>query len=157
MPKANVFTIQTETDPDDPAGYRAGAVKLAPRIGAKEIGGSIYDLPPGQSICPYHFEYGSEEWLIVIDGRPILRRAEGDGEVEEELEPGDTVCFPPGPAGAHKVTNRSDGNVRVLMLSTMPDIDISYYPDSRKFGVWPAAGEGFLVRRSSSVDYYDGE
>lgn len=157
MPDANVFSIQTETDPEDPAGYRAGAVKLGPRIGAREIGGSIYDLPPGESICPYHFEYATEEWLIVLQGRPMVRRAEGDGEVEEDLGPGDTICFPRGPAGAHKVANRTDEPVRVLMLSTMPEVDISYYPDSGKFGVWPAAGEGFLVRRSSGVDYYDGE
>ena len=39
----------------------------------------------------------------------------------------------------------------------MPEVDVSYYPDSDKFGVWPAAGEGFLVRRESQVDYYDGE
>jgi uncharacterized cupin superfamily protein len=157
MQKANVFTTATQTDPADPQGYQAGAVKLAPLIGGREIGGSVYDLPPGQSICPYHFEYGSEEWLIVLQGRPVLRRVDGDGEAMAELEPGDTVCFPRGPGGAHKVTNAGDETVRVLMLSTMPEIEISYYPDSGKFGVWPAAGEGFLVRRSSGVDYYDGE
>jgi uncharacterized cupin superfamily protein len=158
MRKTNVFAVTTETDPDDPQGCRAGAVKLAPLIGGKEIGGSIYDLPPGESICPYHFEYNSEEWLIVLQGRPVLRRADGDGgEAQDDLQPGDTVCFPPGPSGAHKVTNATDEPVRVLMLSTMPEVDISYYPDSQKFGVWPAAGEGFLVRRDSGVDYYEGE
>jgi uncharacterized cupin superfamily protein len=157
MRKANVFTVATEIDPDDPQGYRAGAIKLAPIIGGKEMGASVYDLSPGESICPYHFEYGSEEWLIVLQGRPVLRRAGDDGEIEETLEPGDTVCFPRGPSGAHKVTNTMDEPVRVLMFSTMPEIDITYYPDSRKFGVWPAPGEGFLVRRASAVDYYDGE
>jgi uncharacterized cupin superfamily protein len=68
------------------------------------------------------------------------------------------VCFPPGPSGAHKVTNASEDPVRILMLSTMPEVDISYYPDSEKFGVWPGGGvKGFLVRRESEVDYYDGE
>jgi quercetin dioxygenase-like cupin family protein len=97
----NVFTIATETDPEDPPGYRAGAVKLAPRIGAAQLGGSVYDLPPGESVCPYHFEFGAEEWLVVVRGRPTLRRAAGPSEREEALEPGDTVCFPPGPSGAH--------------------------------------------------------
>jgi uncharacterized cupin superfamily protein len=157
MERVNLFTVETRTDPDDPQGYRAGGRRLAPIIGAKSMGGSIYDLPPGQSICPYHYECGTEEWLVVLQGRPVLRHPEGDGELEEEMEPGDTVCFPPGPSGAHKVTNRTEDPVRVLMLSTMPEIDISYYPDSEKYGVWPAAGEGFLVRRASGVDYYDGE
>jgi uncharacterized cupin superfamily protein len=157
MEKVNLFSVETRTDADDPQGYRAGGKRLAPIIGAGSIGGSVYDLPPGQSICPYHYELGTEEWLIVLQGRPVLRHAEGDGEAEECLEPGDTVCFPPGPGGAHKVTNHTDEPVRVLMLSTMPELDISYYPDSDKYGVWPAAGEGFLVRRANGVDYYDGE
>jgi len=88
----------------------------------------------------------------------VLRRAAGAGEREEVLEPGDTVCFPPGPSGAHKVTNGSEAPVRILMLSTMPKVEISYYPDSDKYGVWPGGGhEGFLVRRESAVDYFDGE
>ena len=158
MKPVNLFTVTTETDADDPSGYRAGAVRLAPLLGAARIGGSVYDLPPGESVCPYHFEFGSEEWLLVLQGRPSLRRADGDRELEETLEPGDTVCFPPGPAGAHKVTNTGGRPVRILMLSTMPDVDVSYYPDSEKFGIWPGGGvDGFLVRRASEVGYYDGE
>lgn len=158
MKPVNVFTIPTETDPEDPPGYRAGAVKLAPRIGAAQIGGSVYDLAPGESVCPYHFEFGAEEWLVVLRGRPTLRRAAGPGELREMLQPGDTVCFPPGPSGAHKVTNVTEDAVRILMLSTLPEVDVSYYPDSQKFGVWPGSGvRGFLVRREGEVDYYDGE
>jgi uncharacterized cupin superfamily protein len=158
MEPVNVFTVETKTDPEDPPGYQAGGRRLAPLIGAERIGGSIYDLPPGESVCPYHFEFGTEEWLLVLTGHPVLRRADGVGELEAVLEPGDTVCFPPGPSGAHKVTNTGAEPVRILMLSTMPDVDISYYPDSGKFGVWPGGGtEGFLVRRESGVDYYDGE
>jgi uncharacterized cupin superfamily protein len=158
MKPVNVFTVKTETDPEDPPGYRAEGVKLGPMIGAAMIGGSVYVLAPGESVCPYHFEFGSEEWLLVLEGQPTLRRAAGDGELEEELEPGDVVCFPPGPSGAHKVTNTGEEAVRILMLSTMPEVDISYYPDSEKFGVWPGGGvKGFLVRREHEVDYYDGE
>jgi uncharacterized cupin superfamily protein len=158
MEPVNVFTVRTETDPEDPPGYRAAAARLGPMIGAAMIGGSVYVLAPGESVCPFHFEFGSEEWLVVLEGRPTLRRAAGGDELEEELRPGDTVCFPPGPSGAHKVTNGREEPVRVLMLSTMPDVDISYYPDSEKFGVWPGGGvKGFLVRRETEVDYYDGE
>lgn len=158
MERVNVFSVKTVADPDDPPGYVASRAKLGPMIGAAMIGGSVYDLEPGESVCPYHFEFGSEEWLLVLEGRPALRRAGGAGELEEVLEPGDTICFPPGPSGAHKVTNGGEAPVRILMLSTMPDVDISYYPDSEKYGVWPDGGHpGFLVRRESAVDYYDGE
>ncbi len=158
MKPVNVFTVQTETSPEDPPGYKAEAVKLGPKIGASMLGGSVYVLAPGEAICPYHCEFGNEEWLLVLEGRPTLRRASGDGEPEETVGPGDVLCFPPGLEGAHKVTNASAEPVRVLMLSSMVDPCMSYYPDSDKYGVWFGGGHpGFLVRRESMVEYYDGE
>ncbi len=68
MKPVNVFTVRTETDPEDPPGYQAEAAKLGPMIGAAMIGGSVYVLAPGESVCPYHFEFGSEEWLLVLEG-----------------------------------------------------------------------------------------
>jgi hypothetical protein len=32
---------------------------------------------PLLSICPYHFEWTDEEWLIAISGRPTLRTPSG--------------------------------------------------------------------------------
>jgi uncharacterized cupin superfamily protein len=78
------------------------------------LGATLYELPPQQGIAPYHYEYGNEEWLIVLTGRPSLRYPGG----EEELAPGDVVCFPAGPEGGHKVSNQSGETVRVLMMST---------------------------------------
>jgi uncharacterized cupin superfamily protein len=129
--------------------------RFGKRIGARLIGGSLYELPPGQSICPYHFEYGDEEWLIVLQGRPTLRRPNGS----QKLDAGDVVCFPPGPQGAHKVTNRTKETVRVLMISTLNEPSVAVYPDSEKVGVWPGGGaKGLMVRRrDGNVDYWDGE
>src|SRR4051812_44004222 len=106
MRKFNLFNPDPEFDGSDPDGYRSGMDRFGGKIGADEIGGSMYELPPGQSVCPYHYEY-SEEWLIVLEGRPTLRHHGG----EDELEPGDTVAFPPGPDGAHKVTNNTSERV----------------------------------------------
>jgi uncharacterized cupin superfamily protein len=111
---------------------------------------SVYELPPDQSICPYHWEAGDEEWLIVISGRPTLRTPDG----ELELDPWDAVCFPAGAEGAHKVTNRSDATARVGMLSTRNEPGVSVYPDSNKVGAWPP---GKLFRLDDAVDYWDGE
>jgi uncharacterized cupin superfamily protein len=150
----NVFTARVEFDEDDPAGYRAGMNRFGTEVGATMLGGSVYELPPGQSICPYHYEYGNEEWLIVLDGPVILRHPEG----EEELGRGDVVCFPVGPEGAHKVTNRGDDTARVLMVSTRFEPSVAIYPDSDKLGVWPGdMRDHLLTRRSSAVDYWDGE
>ena len=128
--------------------------RFGPSIGAAMLGGSVYEIPPGQSICPYHYEYGNEEWLIVLEGVATLRHAAG----EDELGRGDVVVFPPGPDGAHKVTNRGDETVRVFMISTMVEPSVAVYPDSDKIGVWPGdSRDNILVRRESVVDYWDRE
>jgi uncharacterized cupin superfamily protein len=148
----NLHEVAVEGDPAHPAGYRARMARFGPGIGAEMLGGSVYELDPGDSICPYHYENTEEEWLLVLTGTPTLRHPEG----EHELAPGDVVCFVEGPDGAHKVTNRSDAVVRILMLSTMPttDISISIYPDSDKVGVSPP---GKLFRMGDAVGYWDGE
>jgi len=154
MNRTNLNVLEVEYDETDPEGHRAGMARFGPSIGASKIGASLYVLPPGQSICPYHYEYPDEEWLIVLEGRPTLRRPQG----EAELEPWDVVCFPPGAGGAHKVTNRTDETIKVLMFSTRIEPAVAVYPDSDKIGVWPGErSDHVLVKRSSHVDYYEGE
>ena len=150
----NLFDVALTKDADDPEGYHASYARIAPLIGASALGMSVYELPPGQSICPYHFEYPEEEWLIVLDGRPTLRHPEG----EDELGAWDLVVFPSGPAGGHKVTNSTDERVLVAMLSTRHQTAVSVYPDSNKIGMWSGDGEvSQLFRRGDAVDYWDGE
>ena len=150
----NIYEHELQWDEGDPPGYNAGHRQIGPLLGAIDLGMTIAELPSGQSICPYHFEYGREEWLFVLEGRPTLRTPEG----ERELDPGDLACFPEGPDGAHKVTNRGAGRVRVAMLSTKQDPTIAVYPDSNKIGAWTAKGEHRVIARlGADVDYYDGE
>jgi uncharacterized cupin superfamily protein len=129
--------------------------RLGPLVGAAETGMSVYEVPPGQAICPYHYENGEEEWLVVLTGRPTLRHPDGS----DALEPWDVVCFPSGPEGAHAVRNDTEEPVRVLMFSTVRHPAVTVYPDSDKLGVWTSKDkvDNVIVRRSSNVDYYDGE
>ena len=151
---ANLFDVSLTTEDDDPSGYQASYARVGPLVGASALGLSVYELPPGQSICPYHYEYPFEEWLIVLDGEATLRHPGG----ETVLGPWDAASFPPGPEGAHKVTNNGDAVVRVAMLSGKSDINIAVYPDSDKVGVWSGDGDvKHLFRRESAVDYFDGE
>jgi uncharacterized cupin superfamily protein len=154
MSRFNLFEPSFETVPTDPEGYRKRMDRFGAKIGAEEIGGSVYELPPGQSICPYHYEY-AEEWLIVVEGNPTLRQPSG----EAVLKAGDVVCFPAGPHGAHKVTNRTEENARVLMLSAerQPPY-VAVYPDSDKIAVFPGnSDDNILVRRESNVEFWDRE
>jgi uncharacterized cupin superfamily protein len=154
MQRIDIFTTECTYASDDPPGYRSGMSRFGPAIGAKALGGSVYELPPGQSICPYHYEYTEEEWLLVLAGQATVRTPAG----EEVLGAGELVCFPTGPDGAHKVTNATGETVRVLMLSTMAPVGVSVYPDSDKIGVYPGNAEDrILVHRGSGVDYWHGE
>ena len=149
----NVFTgamdeLATEDTPD---GYRCNAASIGKRLGASRMGMTVYELPPGQAVCPYHFEWSDEEWLFVLSGAPTLRSPEG----ECVLEPGDVICFPVGPDGAH-IVRASDETARVAISSTKNPIGVAEYPDSDKVGVW-VDGTHYMLRRSAQLDYWDGE
>jgi uncharacterized cupin superfamily protein len=141
-------------DPEDPEGFRSGLFRPGPELGAKQTGTSVYELPPGQAICPYHYEYGEEEWLLVLEGRPSARTPEGT----EQLQPFDVVFFPMGPAGAHQVRNDTDETARVLMWSMIVVPTATAYPDSDKVAVWTGdKAENLMVERRHKVDYFHGE
>ena len=150
----NVFDTGCAYDPDDPDGYRSGQAHVGRAAGGTANTVKLFETPPGQSICPYHYEY-EEEWLLVLAGDPTLRGPDG----ERQLHTGELVCFPVGPAGAHKVTNRGDTTTRVLMWSSAREPAVAVYPDSNKIGVWPGnEADTLLLRRADGArGYYDGE
>ena len=150
----NIADPEFTYDDDDPPPFHAGMFRLGRQLGATQTGMSVYELPPGQSVCPYHYEYGEEEWLFVLDGRPTLRHPEGT----DQLDPWDAVCFPAGPEGAHAVANGTDQTVRVLMFSTHNQPAASVYPDSGKIGIWTGnSDDDVMVEKSSGVGYWHGE
>jgi uncharacterized cupin superfamily protein len=154
MRRVNIADPDFGWDDEDPEGFRAGMFRPGPDMGAKETGMTVYELPPGQAVCPYHYEYGEDEWLLVLAGRPSVRTPEGT----EQLSPWDVVFFPKGPEGAHQVRNDGAEPARVVMWSTIVYPSATAYPDSDKVGLWTGVrSENVMVRRSSNVDYYDGE
>lgn len=91
--RVNIAAPEFRHFPLFPEGFRPGIARLGNLLGAAMTGMSVYELPPGQAIGPYHHENPEEEWLLVLDGRPTLRHTDG----EDELKPWDVVLFPPGP------------------------------------------------------------
>jgi uncharacterized cupin superfamily protein len=135
-------------------GWRSKDAWIGARLEAELIGGSLYELESGNKLWPYHTHHANEEWLIVVRGRPTLRRHDG----EQELREGDVVCFRRGKDGFHQVLNRTDSPIRVLMLSTLITPDIVEYPDSGKIGSRSVAGERILLARPGpDLDYWEGE
>lgn len=154
MPRASLSDPTFVFSPDRPEGLRAGRARFGAQLGAQATGATLYELPPGQAVCPYHYEYGEEEWVLVMEGRPSLRTPEGT----EQLEPLDLAFFPRGPAGAHQLRNDTNRPVRILMWSTVVYPSATAYPDSDKVGVWTGdEAEDVMVVRSSQVEYFHGE
>jgi uncharacterized cupin superfamily protein len=154
MRRANVLSDDCEYVHADPEGYRSALASVGEAVGGKALAVKVYELPTGQSVCPYHYEY-EEEWLVVLDGTVVVRGPEG----ETELERGEIVCFAPGPAGAHKATNRCEATARVMMFSSAREPAVAVYPDSDKVSVWPgnADDDVMLWRADGKVGYWDGE
>jgi uncharacterized cupin superfamily protein len=151
----NVFNLNAnEWDrTEEREGWRSKDAWVGKRIGAELIGGSLYELEPGDRLWPYHTHHANEEWVVVLQGEPTLRTHEG----EETLTEGDVVCFRRGKEGYHQVRNGTDSPVRVLMLSTKIEPDIVEYPDSSKIGAWSRDGLITRSRLGPNVDYWDGE
>lgn len=148
--RINLGAIACAPRPQLPDGFRRHSVRVGTTLGAERSGLSVYELPPGQAVSPYHYEEPEEEWLLVVAGSPTLRHPEG----EERLEPWDIVFFPAGPAGAHLVRNNTDDTVRVAMFSSSgATVGAVVYPDSDLVWVWTADDAvDMVVKRSSKVD-----
>jgi uncharacterized cupin superfamily protein len=149
--RVNVFEGRFEYDDSDPPGYRSAMLRASD---GGELAVKAFELPPGQSLCPYHYEY-VEEWLLVLEGEVTMRDPDG----EHRLERGDLVRFPVGPDGAHKVSPAADAAARVLMFSSAREPAVAVYPDSDKIGVWvPGDADDAMLRRADGkVGYWDGE
>ncbi len=159
---ANIFEPHFDpADDEDRSGFVGRRARVGRQAGSRSLGASVYELPTGQALCPYHWQSANEEMVIALSGRPSIRTPEGWRELDE----GELVPFPRGPEGAHQVANRSDDTARVLMLSEMNAPELVVYPDSNKAG-FMTRPPGSLVREDDveawvrledAVDYWEGE
>lgn len=147
----NLFGDQWEGGRDRP-GWQWKHLPVGSKLGAEQIGASLYELAPGQTTFPYHWHQLEEEWLIVLDGEPTLRDPGG----ERKLVTGDCVVFRAGPEGAHSIRNDTDEPVRLLMLSCEAKAEICFYPDSGKVALF---GKDLrkILDESAELDYFDRE
>ncbi len=147
--RANLAAVACEPRPQLPDGFRRNSTRLGAALGAARTGLSVYELPPGQAIGPYHYEDPEEEWLVVVSGTPTLRHPGGI----DRLGPWDVVFFPSGPAGAHLVRNDSESPARVAMFSSVTAVGAVVYPDSDMIQIFTTDGtDDIVVERSSEVD-----
>jgi uncharacterized cupin superfamily protein len=147
--RVNLAEIACEPRPQLPDGFRRNSVRVGAELGAARTGLSVYELPPGQAVGPYHYEDPEEEWVLVVSGTPTLRHPGG----EDQLEPWDLVFFPSGSAGAHQVRNNGESVARVAFFSSITAVGSVVYPDSDMIQIFTTDGEDdIVVERISGVD-----
>ena len=123
----------TESVSDEPLRRGAGdGERVSGRSSARRVGRALYELAPGERVCPYHWHFGEEEWLLVIAGarrcaRPRASRRCGRG----------TSPCSRGRGGCARGAQRHRlSPARVVMLSSDSDPEVCVYPDSGKVGVF---------------------
>jgi uncharacterized cupin superfamily protein len=97
---ANSFEPEWDAERDEPP-FRWRRARIARQAGARDLGASLFELPPGAATFPLHAHYPNEEMVLVLAGSPSLSGP--DGQVRE-LEPGDVVACPAGREGAQGST-----------------------------------------------------
>ena len=116
-----------------------GTARLAPLIGAKQLGCRLVIVPPGKKGWPYHAHHANEEMF------------------------GDVIACPAGgPESAHQIVNTGEAELRYLAISTMRSPELVEYPDSGKFQAissGPGTGQRmrYIGRAETSLTYWDGE
>lgn len=133
-------------------GYAYDKRIVVPKDGS-QLHVSFMEIPPGKSAFPYHWHGGITEAFVILSGTGRVRTPER----ETDLAAGQVIVFPPGPAGAHRITNTSDTEpLRYVDLDTVSDPDVVHYPDSGKTGA--RSGGVFRVwHDDAEVDYYEGD
>jgi uncharacterized cupin superfamily protein len=128
MARPNVYEGEFQMNRED-MGVRGRMV--ARPAGAKELGGTVYELAPGASGFNLHGHYGNEEMFVVLTGTPTLRTLAG----EEQLAAGEVVVCPRGREGVHSIANRSREPALVLAVSTANSPDVVLYAENDTVGV----------------------
>jgi uncharacterized cupin superfamily protein len=123
----NIYDDDWGEQEEDWSGGGALSKRLGPRGWDNRLGASLYELGPG-NFAVYHAHHGSEELLIVLRGRPILRTPDG----ERQLDEGEAVHFTTGPAGAHGLRNETDAPVRYVMAGVRVSPEVVEYPDLKQ-------------------------
>lgn len=134
----NVFDREFDVERDGDGALKRQSF-VGRKAGSDRIGATVWELDPGATAYKYHFHYGEEEMLIVLEGAPTLRTPDGT----RELVAGEVVSFLVGPEGTHQLVNSSESVVRFLAISAGDETDVVKYPDT---------GETLVSHRRNTAD-----
>ncbi len=156
---ANAESVAIEPDGGSDK-FGSSMRRLGPVIGAKQIGCSFMEVPPGKRAFPFHNHHANEEMFIVLDGTGEVRI----GDATHPIRAGDVIACPAGgPETAHQIVNTGAETLRYYSISTMIDPEVAEYPDSGRFAAivvgedWQNAKLRFLGQTQNSLGYWERE
>jgi len=98
---------------------------LGDLFGLKNFGVNLTRLPPGAASSLRHAHALQDEFVFVLEGRPVLVTDAG----ETPLGPGMCAGFPAGTGDAHHLVNRGPGDALYLEIGDRTPGDSVAYPE----------------------------
>ncbi len=130
MPKIDKATAQMGSGSRYPAPFdvpcRARSwQRLGDVAGLTQFGVNEVSLPPGTWSSQRHWHSHEDEFVYVLAGEIVLVTDSG----EEYLYAGDCAGFRAGDRNGHCLQNRSNREVRILVVGSRHEDDHGEYPD----------------------------
>ncbi len=131
MPKIDIAKAPRRTGTGYPPPFDAPCrcrrrVSVGDAGGLTQFGAHIITLPPGEWSSQRHWHSGEDELVMILEGHPTFI----DDNGEAELKPGDFTAHPAGEANGHHMINRTETDVKFLIIGTRsPETDSGHYPD----------------------------
>ena len=118
--------------------------QLTPSMRAKggRLGVNLSRLPPGRTMCPFHFHEREDEVFFILSGRGVLRY----GEDVREVRAGDCISCPAGTKVAHQLANPFEADMTYLAIGPHDPHEVAGYPDSGKVMVRSLGQVGILTK-----------
>ena len=92
----NILDPEWDAERDAPP-YRWRRARLGRQAGSRDLGASLFEVPPGATMFPLHTHFNNEEMLIVLEGTPTLQTR----DETRTLGAGEVVAFRAGREGTH--------------------------------------------------------
>lgn len=138
--------------PEPFASRMAGRTKraLGTVFGLTQFGVNLTELAPGAVSALRHAHSHQDEFVYVLQGRPVLRTDAG----ETPLAPGMCAGFRAGSGNAHQLHNPTDETVVYLEIGDRSPGDRVHYPDDDLVAV--RVGERWVFTHRDGRPYADG-
>lgn len=115
-------------------------------FGLKNFGVNLTRLAPGAVSALRHAHGTQDEFIYILEGKPVLVTDAG----EAPLEAGMCAGFRAGSGDAHHLVNRSDAEVLYLEIGDRSAGDRVVYPDDDLQAQLDAAGQWVFTHKDGS-------